>query len=219
VKNWVYRPLTILGRGSFGVVYKSFGPTGQEVAVKKVKVDRSGGSRELTILEMLHSPFCLTLIDYFYVPDADPNNRLLCLVTELMPESLGNLIRAAHQMSSPLPPLLVKAFSYQLLAGLAHVHSLGIAHRDIKTDNCLVDPPRGRLKIIDFGTAKHVDSGVPNASYVASRIYRAPELLLNSTLYGAKIDIWAAGCVIAEILLTQFRCSRGSRTRTTRSRS
>jgi glycogen synthase kinase 3 beta len=202
--------MMILGRGAFGVVFSSFAPDGREVAVKKVKVDPSGSSRELSILEQLHSPFCLSLIDYYYLPGANPDEKLLCLVTEKMPESLRRLIRTAHDMHNPLPPILVKLFSYQLLAGLAHVHSLGIAHRDIKTDNCLVDPRAGRLKIIDFGSAKVLREGGPSASYIASRIYRAPELLLDTTHYDGKIDIWAAGCVIAEILLDAIPMFQGS---------
>jgi glycogen synthase kinase 3 beta len=202
--------MMMLGRGSFGIVYSSFGPHGEEVAVKKVKVDPSGSSRELSILELLRSPFCLSLIDYFYLPGVTADEKLLCLVTEKMPESLRRLIHTAHEMHRTLPGILIKLFSYQLLAGLSHIHSLGIAHRDIKTDNCLVDPPAGRLKIIDFGSAKRLRSGGPSASYIASRIYRAPELLLNTTHYDTKIDIWAAGCVISEILLDAIPMFQGS---------
>jgi glycogen synthase kinase 3 beta len=60
-----------------------------------------------------------------------------------------------------------------------------------------------------FGTTKHLDSGVPNASYVASRFYRSPDLLLNSTLYDTKIDIWAARCVITEILIDAIPMFQG----------
>jgi glycogen synthase kinase 3 beta len=148
------------------------------------------------------------MLDHF--SSADEKDSYMWIVTELMPESLGGFLRQMHLLKATVHPLLVKLFAYQLFAGLAHLHSLGIAHRDIKTDNCLVDPGRGRLVISDFGSAKVLDKDEENAFYVASRIYRAPELLLNCTSYDNKIDIWAAGCVIAEILLDAIPMWQGS---------
>ena len=203
---WVYRPLMILGRGSFGTVYSSMGPTGEAVAVKKIKVLPNQTNRELDVLKKLNSPFCLRLIDNFYSQEGD--QTYLNLVTEIMPESLGRLIRNLHQIHQTMNPLMVKLFTYELFAGLDHMHKLGIAHRDIKTDNCLVDMRKGILKIIDYGCAKIMDDG-PNQSYIASRIYRAPELLLKSKFYTNKVDIWAAGCVIAEVLLDAIPMFQG----------
>ncbi|OHS96972.1 Glycogen synthase kinase-3 [Tritrichomonas foetus] len=206
--QWKYRKLMILGRGSFGVVYSSMAATGEAVAVKKIKTASNKTNRELQVLEALNSPFCLKLIDHFYSTESDAT--FLNLVTEIMPESLGRLIRNLHQSKQPLNPLLTKLFVYELFAGISHLHSLGICHRDIKTDNCLVDPRKGVLKIIDYGCAKFMDSSNgPHQPYIASRIYRAPELLLNSTSYDNKIDIWAAGCVVAEILLDAIPMFQG----------
>jgi serine/threonine protein kinase len=73
----------------------------------------------------------------------------------------------------------------------------------------LVDARHGRLKIIDFGSAKKMDAETESTPYIASRFYRAPELLLNSSSYGNKIDIWAAGCVISEILLDAMPMFQG----------
>jgi glycogen synthase kinase 3 beta len=131
-------------------------------------------------------------------------------VSEVMPDSLRGLISKAHDMRQSLDPLLVKAFIYQLFAGLAYLHSNGIVHRDMKTGNCLVDARQGRLKIIDFGSAKRIDKGTESATYIASRIYRAPELLLGCSTYNEKIDIWAAGCIIAEIILDAIPMFQGS---------
>jgi len=74
-------------------------------------------------------------------------------------------------------------------------------HRDIKPANLLVDPTCHILKICDFGSAKHVDRVNGSIAYITSRYYRAPELVFGNNKYDQAIDIWSAGCVIAELLL------------------
>jgi serine/threonine protein kinase len=88
----------------------------------------------------------------------------------------------------------------QLLAGLQHCHERGILHRDIKGSNLLIDR-HGVLKIGDFGLANYYGPGRrrPLTSRVVTLWYRAPELLLGSTDYGVGIDLWSAGCLLAEM--------------------
>jgi glycogen synthase kinase 3 beta len=88
-----------------------------------------------------------------------------------------------------------------MLRSLAHIHSRGICHRDIKPQNLLVDPRRGILKLCDFGSAKGLTPGQPNVAYICSRYYRAPELIFGAAHYTVAIDVWSAGCVFAEMLL------------------
>ena len=88
-----------------------------------------------------------------------------------------------------------------MLRALAYLHYNKIVHRDIKTTNLLVDPESQTLKLCDFGSAKliltHKETSV---AYICTRYYRAPELLLGYDHYGVEIDLWSAGCVIAELL-------------------
>ena len=119
---------------------------------------------------------------------------------------------------------VIKKMVYQFFDGLAFLHSKGIAHRDIKPDNILVDAEgmlnsnkEPTLKICDFGSAKQLPnhnwgyinqvaanahpSVLPRGSvtYISTRYYRSPELLYSNAYYGVEIDLWAAGCVLAEL--------------------
>ena len=88
----------------------------------------------------------------------------------------------------------------QLLNGLKNIHSKNIAHRDLKPENVLLSKG-GVIKICDFGSSKVIDTKGKNTPYIVSRYYRAPELMLCLTKYTTAIDIWAAGCIMAELFL------------------
>jgi glycogen synthase kinase 3 beta len=125
------------------------------------------------------------------------------LVLEFVPETVYSISRRHQKHALQLPILLVKLYLYQLSRALAHIHFLGICHRDIKPQNLLVHPTTQVLKLCDFGSAKALVPGEPNVSYICSRYYRAPELIFGSTDYTTAIDIWSQGCVGAELLLGQ----------------
>jgi len=90
---------------------------------------------------------------------------------------------------------------HQLLSGLEHCHNRNVLHRDIKGSNLLVDN-EGILRIADFGLASFFDPNHkhPMTSRVVTLWYRSPELLLGATDYGVGIDLWSAGCILAELL-------------------
>ncbi|RYR16808.1 hypothetical protein Ahy_B03g061693 isoform C [Arachis hypogaea] len=97
-----------------------------------------------------------------------------------------------------------KRYKCRELEGLAYIHTVpGVCHRDLKPQNILVDPITHQVKICDFGSAKVLVKGETNISYICSRFYRAPELIFSATEYTTSIDIWSAGCVLAELLLGQ----------------
>lgn len=95
----------------------------------------------------------------------------------------------------------VKCYMHQLLSGLEHCHNRHVLHRDIKGSNLLIDNG-GVLKIADFGLASFYDPNnrQPMTSRVVTLWYRPPELLLGATDYGVGVDLWSAGCILAELL-------------------
>ena len=99
--------------------------------------------------------------------------------------------------------ILVKLYAYQAFKALAYIHALGICHRDIKPQNLLINPETHILKVCDFGSAKRLEKGQINVSYISSRYYRAPELIFGATGYSHCIDVWSVGSVVAELLLGQ----------------
>ncbi|RYG51881.1 hypothetical protein EON67_02450 [archaeon] len=101
------------------------------------------------------------------------------------------------------PPALapVQLYFYQLCRGLAYLHSTGVCHRDVKPQNVLVNPKTHVVKLCDFGSAKALKASEPSVAYICSRFYRAPELTLGQTIYSVAVDMWAAGCVLGEMML------------------
>lgn len=96
----------------------------------------------------------------------------------------------------------MQRYIYQLLNGLKNIHAKDIAHRDLKPENVLLSKT-GTVKICDFGSSKVIDPKGKNTPYIVSRYYRAPELILCLTKYSCAIDIWAVGCILAQLFLLQ----------------
>mmetsp|Transcript_7932 Transcript_7932/g.12147 ORF Transcript_7932/g.12147 Transcript_7932/m.12147 type:complete len:388 (-) Transcript_7932:279-1442(-) len=202
-----YSAERIIGNGSFGVVFQAaVVGTGEIVAIKKVLQDKRFKNRELQIMRQLvkdpHSNI-VALKHCFYSQGEKPDELYLNLVLEYVPETVYSISRFHQKSKISLPLIYVKLYLYQLSRALAHIHSLGICHRDIKPQNLLVNPGNQQLKLCDFGSAKALVKGEPNVSYICSRYYRAPELIFGSTDYTTAIDIWSEGCVGAELLLGQ----------------
>lgn len=112
-----------------------------------------------------------------------------------------NLLEILEENPNGLPLDQVKNYIYQLLKAIEFCHRNNVIHRDIKPENLLIEPKTKALKICDFGFARALNNktGVGLTDYVATRWYRAPELLL-SNFYGKEVDIWAVGCIMGEII-------------------
>jgi serine/threonine protein kinase len=194
-----YSDLEKLGEGSFGVVFKARDMrTDETVALKRLiwEVSETGISagtlREISILKALKHPNIIELKDVVLEPK-------IMLVFEYLPHDLFRLLRSLRHSEECLGPETVRLFSYQLLCGICYLHIHSVIHRDITSSNvlCLED---GRVKICDFGLARTVSIPLRNYSpVVVTLFYKAPELLLENEFYEYGIDVWAAGCVIAEM--------------------
>ncbi|KAL5020447.1 hypothetical protein ScPMuIL_003339 [Solemya velum] len=199
-----YTDAKVIGNGSFGVVYQAkLVHTSEPVAIKKVLQDKRFKNRELQIMRKLEHQNIVKLRYFFYSAGEKKDEVFLNLVLEFVPETVYRVARHYSKNRQTIPILYIKLYMYQLFRSLAYIHSQGVCHRDIKPQNLLLDPETGVLKLCDFGSAKVLVRGEPNVSYICSRYYRAPELIFGATDYTCQIDVWSAGCVLAELLLGQ----------------
>lgn len=201
-----YGQLTLIDGGGFSSVYKA-----QELSSKRtfaIKIlnpntkspDPNVSSyREIQALSVADHPNIVKLHEVVH------SSFTVSLVMEYIPHNISRVLEK-KALSEPL----AKGFMIQLFRGLAHLHSLGIIHRDIKPQNLLVTKS-GVLKICDLGICRllpdrysqAVKSSEDNHAWtlqVGTHFYRAPELLYGDRTYGESVDMWAAGCVMAELL-------------------
>uniref|UniRef100_A0A7N1A4E1 non-specific serine/threonine protein kinase n=1 Tax=Kalanchoe fedtschenkoi TaxID=63787 RepID=A0A7N1A4E1_KALFE len=191
----------IIGSGSFGVVYQARSvETNEIVAIKKVLQDKRFKNRELSLMRLLDHPNVCQLQTCFF--STEKNELYLNLVLQYVPETIYSVSRLYSKRNQLMPLLCIQLYIYQLCRALNYIHNVvEVCHRDIKPQNILVNPLTQEVKLCDFGSAKILTPGEPNISYICSRYYRAPELMFGATKYTSAIDMWSAGCVMAEILL------------------
>ena len=189
-----------IGSGAFGKVALCTDENGQIYAIKKIPHDPRYVTREYEILSQLSHPNVISVFETYDTTLPKSGTVINNIVMEYIDTTLYNIIVSYMQIGKKVPIFYVKLLSFQLFAGLNYLHKLGIMHRDIKPENVLVDTKTYQLKICDFGSAKFLKSGEKSETYIASRFFRAPELLICSHSYGMPIDIWAAGCVVYELL-------------------
>ena len=130
----------------------------------------------------------------------------LSLVFEYMETDLYELMK--KRSPSRLSEDEIKDITYQMLLGLYHMHKYGFFHRDMKPENLLLTGKK--VKIADFGLAREIRSIPPFTEYVSTRYYRAPECILRSQNYNSPVDIWAVGCIIAEMYMHPMPLFYGS---------
>lgn len=198
-----YSELKEIGQGTFGIVYRArLCETGEVVAIKKTLDDPKFKNRELMMMRQLEHPNVLDLRYFFYTHGIGykKDERYLNMILDYIPETLFSVAKCDGTYTKPLlDPLYVKIYTYQVFRSLAYLHSLHISHRDVKPQNLLLNPETHAIKLCDFGSAKELSRGDTNVAYICSRYYRAPELVLGATEYTCQIDVWSAGCVLAEL--------------------
>lgn len=198
-----FRYLEIIGNGTFGIVCRAKDlDTNEIVAIKTVYQDEGHQNRELSIIKTLKHPNIVGLRRYFYTRN-EVGEEFLSLILDYMPMSLDRVIKEAEKKKQTLPESFVRLAMYQFMRALEYLHGMGICHRDIKPHNLLVDLDAGIVKLCDFGCSKRLIEGEPNIQYICARYYRAPEIVFGWSHYTCAIDIWSAGCVMAEMISLQ----------------
>uniref|UniRef100_A0A1A9ZU54 non-specific serine/threonine protein kinase n=1 Tax=Glossina pallidipes TaxID=7398 RepID=A0A1A9ZU54_GLOPL len=198
-----YEVLEFLGRGTFGQVVKCWKRgTSEIVAIKILKNHPSyarQGQIEVSILSRL-SQENADEFNFVRAFECFQHKNHTCLVFEMLEQNLYDFLK--QNKFSPLPLKYIRPILEQVLTALLKLKQLGLIHADLKPENImLVDPVRQpyRVKVIDFGSASHVSKTVCN-TYLQSRYYRAPEIILGLPFCEA-IDMWSLGCVVAELFL------------------
>ncbi|QDZ19716.1 dual specificity protein kinase [Chloropicon primus] len=215
ILNGKYEVLQIVGEGAYGMVMRCrMKGTGNFVAIKEFKISaedpdaeevRKSSIREVKLLKFLQHENIVQYLDDFTVGEK------IFMVMEFVPR---NLLEVLEEHEYGLPKHMTRKIIYQLCKAISFIHSHGFIYRDIKPENLLIDE-EGNVKLCDFGFGRHLqasgDDSEDLTDYVATRWYRAPELLLGPpfendggkivrSAYGPEIDIWAIGCLMAELI-------------------
>ncbi|KAL9632323.1 MAG: hypothetical protein Q9164_005388 [Protoblastenia rupestris] len=206
-----YRVVGFISSGTYGRVYKAVGNNAQEgeFAIKKFKPDKEGETiqytgisqsavREMALCSELDHPNMIHLVEIIL------EDKCIFMVFEYCEHDLLQIIQHHSQPSRhPIPSAAIKSMLFQLLNGLYYLHCNWVLHRDLKPANIMVTS-KGEVRIGDLGLArlfyKPLHSLFSGDKVVVTIWYRAPELLLGSRHYTPAVDLWAVGCIFAELL-------------------
>lgn len=199
-----YRLFKRMARGKYSEVFEGRCVLDEDLETKKKKYKRvvikvlkpirlAKVNREVKILKSLQHNNIIGLLDVV----VDMNTQTHSLIFEyLNHETTLSIFENASTED-------IIHYTRQILQALAHAHSKGIMHRDIKPQNLLIDPQTKDLKVIDWGLAEFYHPGNCYPVRVATRYYKGPELLVNYGYYDYSLDIWSFGCVFAEIIFNK----------------
>ncbi|KAK2195756.1 bifunctional Protein kinase domain/Mitogen-activated protein (MAP) kinase [Babesia duncani] len=202
-----FRILQKLGKGAYGIVWKAVDRNTEEVvALKKIfdafrnSTDAQRTYREIMFLQKLRK--CHNIVELKSVFPAQ-NDKDVYLTFEFVDTDLHAVIR-----SNILEEVHKKYITYQLIKAVHFIHSGDLLHRDLKPSNILLNA-KCNIKLADFGLARSVAQDEESdfvpilTDYVATRWYRAPEILVGSRKYTKGVDMWAIGCILAELLISK----------------
>jgi serine/threonine protein kinase/Ca2+-binding EF-hand superfamily protein len=193
-----YQIKRALGEGSFAIVYEAE-RDGMRCAVKKFKQRQRSWEVCLNMRELRSIKSMGKHENLVALKEVILERDVLHMVFEFLDCDLHRLITSA-QPHGGFSDEQVVGMSAGLFSGISHMHTHGFMHRDLKPENVLCDQRGSVLKIADFGLAREIRSRPPYTEYVATRWYRAPELVLGSCVYSSPVDVWAAGCIVYELL-------------------
>lgn len=205
-----YEELLTLGEGTYGLVLKCHDrKENKSVAIKILKNPKNDKNvkknavREIKLLRFVDHPNIVKLKQVF--KDANDKNKIY-LVLEYVERTILEELTTYSPKGIPDNDTM-KSYAWQIFDSIDYLHSNGIIHRDVKPENILVNR-KGVIKLCDFGFARTVKNlsngkGGKYTGYVATRWYRSPELLMSSNDYGYAVDVWALGCVFAELLTSK----------------
>ena len=195
-----YSIIAKIGEGNFSSVYHvqhlvTQIPYALKVFKRKFqKIEEIEQIEEINIMRRLQdAKNVVKLYEVIY----EPKKGRLSLVIDLMDKDVFALMK---ERRCPFPVNQALLLTYQLLSALKDIHSKNIIHRDVKPENCFINPRKMELKLGDFGSSRDLSLDTPLTEYIATRWYRPPELLLSCGTYGPGIDIWAVGCILYEFL-------------------
>ncbi|KAL8999422.1 MAG: hypothetical protein Q9169_001736 [Polycauliona sp. 2 TL-2023] len=190
--------------GLFSTIYKAYDPS-QKLRALKVTVPSQCSPPhnplgEARILAITTHQSIVPLLETFRLTDGK-----FILVFPFLPIDLETFLHDSSRNDSSLTHNQITTILHDLFSGLDHLHSLNIIHRDIKTSNILLQGINGPACIADFGiawTGEDPDSEPADQKItdVGTTCYRPPELLFGHKAYGCELDLWAAGCVVAEVV-------------------
>jgi serine/threonine protein kinase len=198
-----YDLVDVIGEGVYGTVHLGRArDTGEQVAIKQLKLDDDTADgvpahiiREVSLLRDFIHPNIVELKDF---QNTGPSEYQL--IFEYVPDELYRILRGYRREGRQLPMEKVLGYSRDLLSGIHACHARLIIHRDLKPQNLLIHPVHG-LKICDFGLARALaPAGRVYTPEVVTLWYRCMELLLGRQQYGAEVDTWSAGCIVAEMV-------------------
>ena len=209
-----YEILRIIGDGTFGIVYEGRNKeTNQKVAIKKLKqkyrtIEECISKIEVKVLQKLNHENIVQLKEVI-----KDKNDVVSYIFEYCDCNLFDFIENHREKKLIIPEQIIREIIFQIVKGIKYMHSKKYFHRDLKPENILVILNKYRLnnivpneliiKIADFGTSKEIPTNsnnvFPMTDYVCTRWYRAPECVFRGDIYDEKVDVWAIGCIMAEL--------------------
>lgn len=184
-----------LDEGSFGYVYKAKNrETGEVVAIKRFKQNFKNWSDCISLNEVKHLK-ALKHPNIIRLKEVIKDKKELFLIYEYANTNLLRFYTHYKKQNKSLSEVSIRNIISQIAKALHHIHCKGIIHRDIKPENILITK-EGKVKLADFGFAKRRDSEIPFTSYISTRWYRAPEILLKFPRYDSPADVFALGCIM-----------------------